>query len=159
MPVLILAIAVAAVDQGIKYYVQSHMTLGMSMPVINGVFHITYILNPGAAFGLLEYKTALFVAVAFGMLAPLLYFYRHIAAGHWLLRLGAAGLLAGGAIGNVIDRMTIGYVVDYLDFRIWPVFNLADITIVTGVGCLAYIMLFSPEMMPGGAPDRSEEEV
>lgn len=158
MPVLILAIAVAAVDQGIKYYVQSHMTLGMSIPVINGVFHITYILNPGAAFGLLEYKTALLVVVAFGLLAALLYYYRLIAAGHWLLRLGA-GLLAGGATGNVIDRMTMGYVVDYLDFRIWPVFNSADITIVTGVGCLAYIMLFSPELMPGGDPDRSGEEV
>lgn len=144
MPVLILAVIVAVVDQGIKYYIQSHMTLGLSIPVVNQVFHITYILNPGAAFGLLEHQTKLFVAVAFGMLAALLYFYRHIAAGHWLLRLGT-GLLAGGAIGNLIDRIKTGYVVDFLDFRIWPVFNSADIAIVTGVGCLIYSMLRYPE--------------
>ncbi|MDT8900113.1 signal peptidase II [Anaeroselena agilis] len=156
MPVMVLAIVVAVVDQGIKNYVQAHMTLGMSIPVINGVFHITYILNPGAAFGLLEYQTKLFVAVAVIMLAALVYFYCHIAAGHWLLRFGA-GLLAGGATGNVIDRVTTGYVVDFLDFRIWPVFNSADIAIVTGVGCLVYIMLFLPEMLPE-SPGRPEKE-
>ena len=86
MPVLVLAIAIG--DQGIKYYVQSHMTLGMSIPVIDGVFHITYILNPGAAFSILENQTTLLVAVAVIMLAALAYFYRHIAAGPWLLRLG-----------------------------------------------------------------------
>jgi len=157
VPVLLLAIAVAAIDQGIKYYVQSHMTLGMSIPVINSVFHITYILNPGAAFGMLEHQTKLFVVVAFILLASLVYFYRQIAAGHWLLRLGA-GLLAGGAAGNVIDRVTTGYVVDFLDFRIWPVFNSADIAIVTGVSCLIYILLFLPEMLPGSTPGRPKKE-
>ena len=157
MPVLLLAIIVAAVDQGIKYYVQSHMTLGMSVPVINGVFHLTYILNPGAAFGILEHQTKLFVAVAVSMLAAVVYFYLHIAAGHWLLRLGI-GLLAGGAVGNVIDRVTTGYVVDFLDFRVWPVFNSADIAIVTGVGCLIYTTLFLPETLPGSNPGRPEKE-
>lgn len=158
MPVLVLAVVVAVVDQVIKNYVQSHMALGTSMPIINGAFRITYILNPGAAFGLFEHQTKLFVVVAVGMLAALVYFYRYIAAGHWILRFGA-GLLAGGAAGNVIDRVTTGYVVDFLDFRIWPVFNSADIAIVTGVGCIIYTMLFMPETMPGGNPDRSEEAV
>lgn len=157
MPVLLLAIVVAAVDQGIKDYVQSQMTLGMSLPVIDGVFHVTYILNPGAAFGLLAHRTALFVVVAFVMFAALAYFYRRIAAGHWLLRLGT-GLLAGGAAGNVIDRVTTGYVVDFLDFRIWPVFNSADIAIVTGVGCLIYTLLFLPEVLPGNFPAAPERE-
>lgn len=78
MPVLVLAIVIALVDQGIKYYVQSQMTLGMSIPVINGVFHITYILNSGAAFGILEHQTIVLVAVAVGMLAELVYLYGHI---------------------------------------------------------------------------------
>lgn len=157
MPVLVLAIAIAIVDQGIKYYIQSHMTLGMSIPVINGVFHITYILNPGAAFSILENQTTLLVAVAVSMLAALAYCYRYIAAGPWLLRLGV-GLLAGGAIGNLIDRVTTGYVVDFLDFRIWPVFNTADVAIVTGVGCLMYTMLFLSENLLAGKPGKPEKE-
>lgn len=120
MPVLVLAILIAIVDQGIKYYVQSTMKLGMSIPVIHETFHFTYILNPGAAFGILQCQTKFFVAIAIIMLAALVYLYRHIAAGPWLLRLGV-GLLAGGALGNSIDRMRTGYVVDYLDFHIWPV--------------------------------------
>ncbi|TCL37193.1 signal peptidase II [Anaerospora hongkongensis] len=157
MPVLVLAIVSALIDQGIKYYVQSQMTLGMSIPVINGVFHITYILNPGAAFSILEHQTILLMAVTVGMLAALVYFYGHIAAGPWLMRLGA-GLLAGGAIGNLIDRVKTGYVVDFLDFRIWPVFNSADVAIVTGVSLLMYTMLFFPETLPGGNPGRTEKE-
>jgi len=157
MPILVLAIAIAIVDQGIKYYVQSQMTLSMSIPVINGVFHITYIVNPGAAFSILENQTALLVAVAAGLLAALAYFYRYIAAGPRLIRLGV-GLLAGGAMGNLIDRVTTGYVVDFLDFRIWPVFNSADVAIVTGVGSLIYTMLFLPETLLGGSPGRQGKE-
>lgn len=127
------------------------------MPIINDVLHITYILNPGAAFGLLEYQTKLFVAVAVILLASLGYYHRWIAAGHWLLRLGV-GLLAGGAFGNLIDRIKTGYVVDYLDFRVWPIFNSADIAIVTGVGCLIYILLFLPDTLPGSNLGRPEKE-
>ncbi|SDD68265.1 Signal peptidase (SPase) II [Sporomusa acidovorans] len=61
-------------------------------------------------------------------------------------------------MGNLIDRVTTGYVVDSLDFRIWPVFNSADVAIVTGVGCLMYIMLFLSETLPGGSPGRLEKE-
>ena len=136
----LLAAVVAIVDQGIKYYIQSYMVLGMSIPVITGAFHITYILNPGAAFGVLAYQTKLLVAVVIIMLVASLYYYRRIETGHWLLRLGV-GLVTGGAAGNVIDRLKTGYVVDFLDFRIWPVFNFADITIVVGMGCLIYTML------------------
>lgn len=157
MWVLLLASVVAIIDQGIKNYIQSHMTLGMSIPVIDGVFHITYILNPGAAFGLLAHQTALFLVVALAIFAALAYFYRQISAGHWLLRLGT-GLLAGGAAGNVIDRVKTGYVVDFLDFRIWPVFNSADVAIVTGVGCLMYIMLVLPEMLQGNNSGMPEKE-
>ena len=74
-----------------------------------------------------------------------------------MLRLGV-GLLAGGAIGNLIDRVTTGYVVDFLDFRIWPVFNTADVAIVTGVGCLMYTMLFLSENLWGGKPGKPEKE-
>ena len=60
------------------------------------------------------------------------------------LKLGM-GLLIGGAIGNLIDRLKTGYVIDFIDFRVWPVFNIADISIVVGVGIIIYFMVFFPE--------------
>lgn len=148
MGLWVLSVIVAIVDQGIKYYIQSTMLLEESIPVINGVFHITYILNPGAAFGMLKHQTTLFLVVAIGLVVALGFYTRIIMAGHWGLRLGA-GLLAGGAVSNAIDRAAAGHVVDFLDFRIWPVFNLADVAIVTGMGCLVYVVVFLPQTLPG----------
>lgn len=141
MPIILLAVLVVVLDQAVKYYVASHMTLGMSIPVINNVFHLTYILNPGAAFSLLEHQTGFFVAVAAVMLAAVGYYYPRIPVQFLWLRIGIS-LLAGGAVGNVIDRIRTGYVVDFFDFRIWPVFNVADIAIVSGVGLIVFHMLY-----------------
>ncbi|MCX7780362.1 MAG: signal peptidase II [Negativicutes bacterium] len=145
MPILILAVIIVILDQATKYYIQQTMFLGMSVPVINNIFHITYILNPGAAFGIMEHKTAFFVIIAILLLAGIVYIFPRIPPECTLLRLGT-GLMAGGAVGNVIDRVRTGYVVDFFDFRIWPVFNIADISIVIGVAFIIYTMLFSPHM-------------
>jgi lipoprotein signal peptidase len=134
---------VAALDQVSKAYLEANMMPGMSIPVIPGIFHITYVLNPGAAFGILEHQTWFFLAVAFVLFAAILYFYHRIPAGYELLRLGL-GLQLGGAAGNVIDRLKTGYVVDFLDFRVWPVFNVADMAIVGGVALIIYSLLFPP---------------
>jgi signal peptidase II len=117
------------------------MVPGLSIPIIPNIFHITFVLNPGAAFGILEHQTAFLVVVAGIMVAAVLYFYPHIPhKDHYLLRLGI-GLMMGGAIGNVIDRVKTGYVIDFFDFRIWPVFNIADMSIVIGVGCIILHMM------------------
>lgn len=141
MPILLLAIIVVMMDQLSKFYIQSHMALGMSRPVIEDVFHITYILNPGAAFGLFEHQTAFFVLIALGMMIGTIYFYPKIPKQYKLLRFGT-GLMVGGAMGNVIDRIKTGYVVDFFDFRIWPIFNIADVGIVCGVGCIIFTMIY-----------------
>ena len=138
---VVIATAVVLIDQWSKQYIQLQMLPGMSIPVVDGIFHITYVLNPGAAFGILENQRMLFIAIALLMLGLTIYFLRHIPETFRLMRLGLS-LLAGGAIGNVIDRVQTGYVVDFLDFRIWPVFNLADIAIVTGVSCVIYTLVF-----------------
>ena len=104
MPILLLAIIISGLDQWTKYYVQTNMVLGMSIPVIPDIFHLTYILNPGAAFGILENQRLFFVIIAVAMVVAVVYFYPHIARQPLLLRLGA-GLLTGGAIGNCIDRI------------------------------------------------------
>lgn len=158
MPLWVIAVAIAAIDQAIKYYVQSHMELGYSIAVIPEVFHITYILNPGAAFGLLEYQTKFFVLVAGCMLIAFLYFYKEIADSPWTSRLGFC-FLAGGATGNLIDRIQTGYVVDYLDFRVWPVFNAADIAIIAGTAGLVYTLLFVPEAFPAARLKQEAEDV
>lgn len=144
MPILLLAIIVITLDQWSKYTIQNSMSLGMSIPIIPNIFHLTYILNPGAAFGILENQRFLFVVIALIMLGAIAYYYPRLRNQPVLLRLGL-GLMAGGATGNVVDRVKTGYVIDFFDFRIWPVFNIADIAIVTGVSCIVYTLLFIPE--------------
>lgn len=149
MALIGLSTAVVLLDQATKFWIQSRMTTGESWPVIGGFFHITYILNAGAAFGILENKTWFFIGVAILLIAGMAYVYPKLPADKPLLKFGA-GLLTGGAVGNLIDRIRLGSVVDFFDFRIWPVFNVADICIVCGVACLIYVLMFTADMTPGG---------
>ncbi len=134
------AMIVVLIDQLSKYYIQLHFTLGSSLPVVPGLFHITYILNPGAAFGILENQRVFFIIIAVVMLGTIVYIYPRLPKGLPFLTVGV-GLLVGGTIGNVIDRVQTGHVVDFFDFRIWPVFNIADIAICIGVTAIIYTML------------------
>ncbi|WP_062282705.1 signal peptidase II [Neomoorella mulderi] len=140
MPFLLLAALVLGIDQLSKYIIRANFQPNESLPVINSVFHLTYVNNPGAAFGLLAYKTPVFVSVTLLVAVIILVAYRFLPPGRILLRLALA-LMLGGALGNLIDRLRFGYVVDFLDFRIWPVFNLADIAIVSGVILLCWELL------------------
>lgn len=140
MVYILLAVLMIVVDQVTKYYVVTHFALGESGPVLDGIFHWTFILNPGAAFGMLEGSRWLFVLIAVIVVAAMWFLRKEIdALGLWA-RIGAA-LFAGGAIGNLIDRARQGLVIDFFDFRIWPVFNVADIAICTGVGLIIWSIL------------------
>ena len=140
MVYILLAVLMIVVDQVTKYYVVTHFALGESVPVLDGIFHWTFILNPGAAFGMLEGSRWLFVLIAVNVVAAMWFLRKEIdALGLWA-RIGAA-LFAGGAIGNLIDRARQGLVIDFFDFRIWPVFNVADIAICTGVGLIIWSIL------------------
>ena len=114
--------------------------LGESVPVIENIFHWTYILNPGAAFGMLEGSRWFFVVIAIGVLGGIWYMRNEINEGGWMMQYGAA-LFGGGAIGNLIDRARSGLVIDFFDFRIWPVFNVADIAICVGVAMILWKVL------------------
>lgn len=140
MLLFLVSVAVVLFDQMVKRLIMSDMTLGMSIPVLPGIFHITYIQNPGAAFGILAQQRWLFIAVGFLFVGATVWFQRRIRRASRWLQWGTA-LLLGGAVGNLIDRIRWGQVVDFLDFRIWPVFNIADISIVVGVGCMMYAFL------------------
>ena len=129
-------------DQLTKYYVMNHFLLGESLPVIPNVFHLTYIINRGAAFGMLTNQRWFFLAVAFVLIIVYGFYRKRVNNGPVSLRVGTA-LLISGAIGNGIDRYVLHGVVDFFDFRIWPIFNIADIGICVGVVCVIYYLLTS----------------
>ncbi len=142
MLLLIISSIVIAIDQYSKYYIKNNMLLGESIPVIPHVFHITYILNSGGAFGILQDKITFFIIVSIIAIVTLLVFYYFAPIKNYLLKVALA-LILGGAIGNFIDRILYRKVVDFFDFRIWPVFNIADIAICTGMGLLILDMFIN----------------
>jgi len=137
-----IAIIWLVLDQASKYYVMNHFALGESIPVIQNVFHLTYIINRGAAFGMLTNQRWFFLTVAFVLIIVYGFYRKRVNNGPVSLRVGTA-LLIAGAIGNGIDRYVLHGVVDFFDFRIWPIFNIADIGICVGVVCVIYYLLTS----------------
>lgn len=143
----LIILATFLVDQGSKAAVQMLMYQGESIPVVPPIFYLTYIMNPGAAFGLLAYQTPLFITVGIVLVLGVLAGYRQISSGKMLIRYGL-GLVLGGALGNLVDRLRYGRVVDFLDFRVWPVFNLADMSIVIGACLLVWELLKDTSRKP-----------
>ena len=139
-----LLIGIIILDQVIKHIVSTNMKAGETIPVVQNTFHITYILNPGAAFGILENERLFFILAGVAVLGAGFYIMPKLKKQACLARYGAIFLLAG-AVGNLIDRIQNGLVVDFLDFRIWPVFNIADIAIVCGTFFILYSMVRSKE--------------
>ena len=142
---LLAAVGLLAIlaDQITKAYVVAHLALHDSwMPIdaIEPVFRFTHVHNRGAAFGLFPQGGMFFLFVAVIVSGVIIYYYRQIPGQAWLVRL-ALGLQLGGALGNVIDRVRLGYVVDFFHVEYWPVFNVADSCIVVGVALLALAML------------------
>lgn len=131
-----IALVLFAVDQWTKYWVQGHFYLGESVPVIPDIFHLTFILNRGAAFGILEGHQWFFLLIVACLYAFCIYERKNINVWPTYARWGI-GLLLGGALGNAVDRTFLPGVVDFFDFRIWPIFNIADIGICIGVTLVA----------------------
>lgn len=136
----LLFLAILVLDYVTKWYVKTHFFLGESIPVIPGVFHWTYIVNYGAAFGILKDQRWIFLGVVLLLLAIFFYYRQKLAQTPSWVRAGVAMLLAG-AVGNAFDRFVYGGVVDFFDFRVWPIFNVADIGICIGVAIVAYYLV------------------
>lgn len=130
-----------ALDQITKLIVIKTMLVGQSIPVLSDVFHITYVQNYGAAFGLFQKKWYLFITVAAISISVIIYYSKFLAPNNLWVQLALALLLAG-ALGNLIDRLKYKFVIDFLDLRFWPVFNIADIVIDVGVGMLIVEMFW-----------------
>ncbi len=140
-------------DQVTKFMVISHFEYGESLPLIADFFSFTYVRNTGAAFGFLatanpSFRVPFFIVVPIAAMVVLGFLYRDLPVNaKW--RAMALGLVSGGAIGNLIDRIRLGYVVDFLDFHyrnlFFPAFNVADSAICVGVGILLLSNLLSKE--------------
>lgn len=137
----VLVALIVTADQLSKMWVMAVFSLYESKVVIPGFFNLTYITNPGAAFGFLagahgEWRQLFFVGVALVAVTVLVCSYRHF-KGQGMVFALAIGLIMGGALGNLIDRLRFGAVVDFLDFYFnnhhWPAFNVADSAITVGV--------------------------
>jgi signal peptidase II len=142
--VFTLVAAIVGVDQATKWYVQHVVALHDSVPVIEGLFHITYVRNTGAAFGLLAQapwviRAPLFLAVSALAITVLLAVVRRVGREQHTV-LAALAAVLGGALGNLIDRARYGEVIDFLDLQWhgwhWPAFNVADACITIGVAAL-----------------------
>ncbi|MBP9865494.1 MAG: signal peptidase II [Candidatus Omnitrophica bacterium] len=126
------------VDQLAKHVILQKLTLGESLPVLPDIFHLTLVHNRGIAFGLFGgFDQLLFVTITVSILVLAVIghrLWRGSADPFLTLNRVAIALIFSGAVGNWLDRLRYGAVIDFLDFRIWPVFNVADTAISIGVG-------------------------
>lgn len=129
------AAAVIALDQATKAAVRTWLDRGESWPSEDWPVKIKYVTNSGAAFGILQGETLFLIVMAFIGLAAIYLYYRYPPFSHWSATLGI-GMLLGGAAGNLIDRVRVGRVTDFIDFPNFPSFNVADSAINVGVAVI-----------------------
>ncbi|MDP6597955.1 MAG: signal peptidase II [Candidatus Poribacteria bacterium] len=153
-PLLLVAVLIFILDQFTKWLIVQKLKTSDYIPVIDGFFNIHHVRNRGAAFGILQGQKMLLVVVTIAALGLIGYYYFHYRQSLWM-RIGL-GFLLGGALGNLIDRIRMGEVVDFLQFGLlpnyaWPTFNVADISVCVGTGMI--FILFYLERNETQQPD------
>lgn len=139
---LAVAALVILLDQATKFLIEANIPYNTSwapIPWLAPVFQLTHTGNTGIAFGLFAGGSLIFAIVALVVTVIILFYNFTLPAGNVGLRL-VLGLLLGGALGNLIDRVRLGHVTDFLDFGPWPIFNVADTAVVAGALALAWLM-------------------
>jgi signal peptidase II len=136
---LFLFISIVAIDRVSKYYILKKLSPYQSIPIIKNVFHLSLVYNTGVAFGIFKGNNFIFIIVSFLLLLLLIRYLKDKETQRNFKI--ALVLIISGAIGNLIDRISLGYVVDFLDLRIWPVFNIADTSISLGLILIVYSLL------------------
>ena len=132
-------LGVLAADHLVKLLVRSTMYCGQTIPVIDGLFSLTYVQNRGAAFSLFAGRGTMIMVITFIALCIAVWYMERHKNEHWTLLLALELIISGGA-GNLIDRAAFGFVTDMFDMHFWPVFNIADIAIWVGCGFLILYM-------------------
>jgi len=154
MAVVVVLSLIVILDRVTKLWALETLSGRGPIPVIDGFFNLVLVRNPGAAFGIFPRQAGIFIALSLLIIAGVLIYYRRTASPGLTLRI-AVGLVVGGAVGNLIDRILYSSVVDFLDFYLgaghWPAFNVADSAICVGVGLIVLLSLRRKE--PADAPD------
>lgn len=147
MQMTVIGVIITIIDQFIKNIITSQMIVGESIPVIPSTFYITYVENTGAAWSILEGNRYFLVCISFLAIFAIYYFCikgKHLTT----LKIYSFGVLFGGIIGNLIDRIIHGYVIDFISVYIgsyaFPIFNIADMAIVIGA-CISIYILYKEE--------------
>ena len=135
----LIIVIILIIDYVLKSHIRATMYAGQSFALIDDIFSITYVQNRGAAFSILEGKEMLLVLIPALALVMAVVYMEKFRNGHWTFLLAMELIIAGG-VGNLLDRITLGFVTDMFDFHFWPVFNIADIAIVVGCGFLILFM-------------------
>ena len=138
----LIAAAVILLDRGVKIIEVSNMEPWETIPIIEDVFHFTYVQNRGAAFSMWQEQWLVIIVLPL-VVIMIGFVLIHLMRKKWdRLMLMAVAFICSGGLGNLIDRIIYGYVVDIFDFRIFPVFNIADIFICVGCGLMILDVLF-----------------
>ena len=134
-----LTIIIILIDQITKFLIKTNFKLNESLPLIKNIFHLTHIHNFGAGFGILQQQKWILVFISIIVIGVIFYYFERIKEKEILLQV-LVGFILGGTIGNLIDRLSYGFVIDFIDFRIWPIFNFADSFVTLGViGLIIYL--------------------
>lgn len=139
-----LAALVFFADQASKVFVCRSLSMGEFVSLVGSVFGIRLTANTGAAFSLFASGGTLLIAITLIAIGMILYYARRVSHAHRLV-LPALALQLGGALGNLVDRVRLGHVIDFIYTSFWPTFNVADVAITVGVGLLCYSLLVCPE--------------
>ncbi len=133
------ALLIVFFDQLTKFLITKNLKISQSLPIVNNIFHLTFVKNTGAGFGILKGYNVFLILISLIVIGVIFYYFRKIGDKEYFLQL-IVGFILGGTIGNLIDRIRLGYVIDFLDFRIWPVFNVADSFVTVGIiGLMIYL--------------------
>ena len=143
----IISVIIIAVDQLVKFLIRTNMTHHQSIPIIKNFLHISYVKNTGMAFGMFPGINMIFRVIATIVVICIIIFERRGKIKTPVERI-CFGMILGGAAGNLIDRYVCGFITDFVDFRIFPVFNIADSCIFIGA-CLLFIVYFRNNPKPG----------
>lgn len=139
--IFIIVTSVILLDQITKFLAAKFLQLNTPVPLIKNLLNLTLVHNRGAAFGFFQNQLFLFVLISLFAIGLILYNLRN-KKNSIILKLSLS-LILGGSVGNLIDRLRFGFVIDFLDLRIWPVFNIADSVITIAALVLSWELLFN----------------
>lgn len=149
MKYFVIALVILGLDQVSKFLITTNFVLGESLRLLPYLY-FTYVLNPGAAFGFLKGFQWIFILLGFLVVFLVWYYRKYINQQNLVTKLGITFAIAG-TIGNLIDRVRVGAVIDFIDLTVFPIFNIADMAIISGV-----ILLFWEVLTDGCRQKKSD---